>query len=59
MNEKANRIYCWLLSFGDTGQLFCPASSRYLAGISDWLNPCFGILYRHHIHQTPSRLEVV
>ena len=53
------KLHCWFLPFGNTGQLLCSASSRYLAGISDWLNPCFGILYRHHIHQTPSRLEVV
>ncbi|HEL1564153.1 hypothetical protein F9856_10110 [Streptococcus suis] len=59
MNEKANRLYCQLLSFGDTGQLLRSASSRYLAGVGGWLYNVFRLLRRHKTHQTSSGLEVV
>ncbi|HEM3632301.1 TPA: hypothetical protein U1C38_000085 [Streptococcus suis] len=59
MNEKANRLYCRLLSLDDTGQLLCSASSRYLAGVGGWLYNVFRLLRRRKIHQTSSGLEVV
>lgn len=52
MNEKANRLHCRLLPFGDIGKLRRQTPYRYLAGISNYSDPCFGILYRHHCHQT-------
>lgn len=59
MNEKANELRCRFLPFGDTGQLLCSASGRYLAGVGGWLYNVFRLLRRHKTHQTSSRLEVV
>lgn len=59
MNEKANKPHCRLLPFGNTGQLLCSASSRYLAGVGGWLYNVFRLLRRHKTHQTSSGLEVV
>lgn len=59
MNEKANELRCRFLPFGNTGQLLCSASSRYLAGVGGWLYNIFRLLRCHKTHQTSSRLEVV
>ena len=59
MNEKANKLHCWFLPFGNTGQLLCSASGRYLAGVGGWLYNVFRLLRCHKTRQTSSRLEVV